>query len=239
MVDIWWYGQACFRVKGKSVSAVFDPYDPGFTGLGKLKLEADIVCVSHSHQDHNFVDAVSSPSGGPFGPVSGSEQSPTLREGPQDRRPFVISGPGEYEKSGVNVIGVASFHDDEQGAKRGKNTIYNMSIDGINVVHLGDFGQKKLTQEQVEQLSNCDVLLIPVGSVYTISGKEAGDIIAQIEPKIIVPMHYKLDGLKFDLDPVSVFLSAMGKEGLEPQGKLSVSRERLPTEPEVVLLQKQ
>ncbi|MBI2327356.1 MBL fold metallo-hydrolase [Candidatus Curtissbacteria bacterium] len=217
MVDIWWWGQACFRVKGKNTAVVFDPYDPNFTGLPKFKAEADIVCISHSHQDHNFAEAVTSDSG----------------------NPFVISGPGEYEKSGVNIVGIASFHDDEEGAKRGKNTIYNMAIDGVNVVHLGDFGQKKLTQEQVEQLSNCDVLLIPVGSVYTISGKEAGDIIAQIEPKIIVPMHYKIDGLKFDLDPVSVFLSAMGKEKLEPQAKLSISFERLPSEPEVVLLQKQ
>lgn len=217
MVDIWWHGQACFRVKGKNVSVVFDPYDPTFTGLGKLKLEADIVCVSHSHKDHNFVEAVTSASG----------------------KPFVISGPGEYEKSGVNIVGVASFHDDSQGKERGKNTIYNMAIDGVNIVHLGDFGQKKLTQDQVEQLSNCDVLLIPVGSVYTISGKEAGDIIAQIEPKIIVPMHYKIDGIKFDLDGVKTFLSAMGKEGLAPQPKLSVSEEKLPDEPEVVLFEKQ
>jgi len=217
MVDIWWHGQACFRVKGKNTSVVFDPYDPDFTGLPKFKAEADIVCISHSHRDHNFAEAVTSESG----------------------KPFVISGPGEYEKSGVNIVGIASFHDDNGGKERGKNTIYNMAIDGVNIVHFGDFGQKKLTQEQVEQLSNCDVLLIPVGSVYTISGKEAPDIISQIEPKIIIPMHYKTDGLKFDLDPVSAFLSAMGKEGLEPQPKLSVSRERLLDEPEVVLLQKQ
>jgi len=218
MVDIWWLGQACFRVKGKNVSVVFDPYDSGFTGLTKLKVEGDIVCVSHSHQDHNFVEAVSTSEGG---------------------QPFVISGPGEYEKSGVNIVGISGFHDDQAGSQRGKNTIYNMAVEGVNIVHMGDFGQKKLTQEQVEQLSNCDVLLIPVGSIYTISGREAPDIISQIEPKIIVPMHYKIDGLKFDLEPVNVFLSAMGKEGLEPQTKLSVSHERLPAEPEVVLLAKQ
>ena len=106
-------------------------------------------------------------------------------------------------------------------------------------MHLGDLGQKKLTQEQVEELSGCDVLFIPVGSVYTISGKDAGDVIAQIEPKIIVPMHYKIEGLKIDLAGVETFLSAMGKEKLESVPKLSVSRERLPEEPEVVLLQKQ
>lgn len=219
MVDIWWYGQACFKVRGKSASVVFDPYDPAFTGLPPLKIAGDIVCVSHQHQDHNNASAV----------------VPT-EEG---KTPFVISGPGEYEILGVNIVGIASFHDDSNGKERGKNTIYLATVDGVNIVHLGDLGQKKLTQEQVEALSVCDVLLIPVGSVYTISGRDAPEVIAQIEPKIIVPMHYKIPGLKFDLDDVSVFLSAVGRENLAAQPKLAVSVERLPEEPEVVLLQKQ
>lgn len=219
MVDIWWYGQACFRVKGKGASVVFDPYDSDFTGLARLKLNADIVCVSHDHRDHNNASVV----------------SPT-EEG---KSPYVIAGPGEYEIAGVNIVGVTSFHDDKNGQERGKNTIYHVTVDDVNIVHCGDLGQKKLTQEQVEGLASCDVLLIPVGSLYTISGREAPDIISQIEPKIIIPMHYKIEGLKFDLDPVSVFLSAMGKEKLDPQPKLSISRERLPEEPEVVLLAKQ
>lgn len=219
MVDVWFHGQACVRVKGKSATIVFDPYDEEFTGLDKLKVTADIVCVSHDHKDHNNISAV----------------SPT-EEGKQ---PFVISGPGEFEISGVNIIGISSFHDDKEGAERGKNTIYSATIDEVNFVHLGDLGQKSLTQEQVQELSSCDVLFIPVGSVYTISGKDAPDIISQIEPKIIVPIHYKLPGLKFDLEPVDTFLSTMGKENLEPVQKLSVSKERLPEEPEVVVLEKQ
>lgn len=219
MIDIWWYGQACFRVKGKNAALVFDPYSQEFIGLSKLKLSADIVCVSHDHGDHNNI-----------GSVSGVEEG---------KNPFVISGPGEYEISGVNIVGVSSFHDDRGGAERGKNTIYHVTIDEIRIVHLGDLGQKKLTQEQVEILSACDVLLIPVGSVYTISGSDAPDIISQIEPKIIVPMHYKIDGLKAPLEEVSVFLKSMGKEKLESVAKLSISRERLPEEPEVVILAKQ
>lgn len=219
MVDIWWHGQACFRIKGKNATVVFDPYDADFTGLSPLKISSDIVCVSHDHKDHNNATV-----------VKGDEEG---------KAPFVISGPGEYEISGVNIVGIGSFHDEKEGAERGLNTIYQATIDEINIVHLGDLGQKKLTQEQVEALSSCDVLLIPVGSVYTISGKDAGDIIAQIEPKIVIPMHYKIDGLKFDLEPVSVFLSSVGREKIEPQPKLSVSRERLPEELEVVLLQRQ
>lgn len=219
MVDIWWYGQACFKVRGRDASVVFDPYDASFTGLGKLKVSGDIVCVTHDHRDHNNASIVSA--------------------AVEDRAPFVISGPGEYEIAGVNIVGIASFHDDKNGAERGGNTVYLATIDDVNIVHLGDLGQKKLTQEQVEALSVCDVLLIPVGSVYTISGRDAPEIISQIEPKIIVPMHYKTPGLAFDLDPVSIFLSAVGKEKIEPQPKLSVARDRLPEEPEIVLLAKQ
>lgn len=219
MLDIYFHGQACVRVKGRDATIVFDPYDPNFVGLSPLKVTGDIVCVTHDHRDHNN-----------FSAVSGTEE---------DKKPFVIAGPGEYEISGVTIVGVPSFHDDREGAERGKNTIYNVTVDEVNIVHLGDLGQKKLSQEQVEALSTCDVLFIPVGSVYTISGRDAPDIISQIEPKIIVPIHYKIDGLKFPLDEVGVFLKAMGKENIEPLQKLSVSRERLPEEPEIVLLQKQ
>lgn len=219
MVDIWWYGQACFKVKGKNASVVFDPYDGDFTGLGSLKISGDIVCVTHDHRDHNNWQVVA-----------------PAQEG---KAPFVINGPGEYEILQVNIVGIASFHDDRGGEERGRNTIYLATVDDVNIVHLGDLGQKKLTQEQVEAVSSCDVLLIPVGSVYTISGRDAPEIISQIEPKIIVPMHYKIPGLKFELEDVGVFLSGVGRENLAAVPKLSVSAERLPEEPEVVLLEKQ
>lgn len=220
MVDVYFHGQACVRVKGKNTTVVFDPYDAAFTGLSPLKITADIVCISHDHKDHNNASVV-------------------LAVDEEAKAPFVISGPGEYEIAGVNIVGISSFHDEKEGTERGKNTIYHVVVDEISFVHLGDLGQKKLSQDQVEELSGSDVLFIPVGSVFTISGKDASDIIAQIEPKIIVPIHYKLPGLKFELDEVGAFLKAMGCENLEPQPKLSVSLEKLPEEPEVVLLEKQ
>lgn len=219
MVDITWYGQACFKIKGRVASVVLDPYDADFTGLKPLKLESQIVCTTHDHKDHNNTAV-----------VRGVEEG---------QSPFVISGPGEYEISGVNIWGVASFHDDQQGAQRGKNTIYLVTIDEVNIVHLGDLGQKKLTQEQSEALSTCDVLMIPVGGVYTIDASDATDIIASLEPKVIIPMHYKVEGLKFDLAPISDFLKQMGKENIEPIAKFSVSQEKLPEEPEIVVLEKQ
>ncbi len=219
MIDIWWYGQACFKVKGKDASVVFDPYDPQYTGLKPQKLDANIVCVTHDHGDHNAASG-----------VHGVEEG---------ENPFVIAGPGEYEKSQVNIVGIASFHDDKQGQERGKNTIYLVTIDDVNIVHLGDLGQSKLTQDQIEELSLCDVLMIPVGGVYTITARDAPDIIASIEPKVVIPMHYKVPGLKFGLESVDGFLKAMGKEGTETQSKLSVSRERLPEELEIAVLQQQ
>ena len=147
MVDITWHGQACFKIKGRAASVVFHPYDAHFPGLKPLKLEADMVCVTHDHKDHNNTNAVKTTEG---------------------QEPFVIAGPGEYEKSGVNIVGVSSFHDNSQGQERGKNTIYNITCDEVNVVHLGDLGQKKLSQEQVETLSSCDVLLIPTTATFTI-----------------------------------------------------------------------
>ena len=157
----------------------------------------------------------------------------------EGKDPLVITGPGEYEISQMDIVGIASYHDSKQGAERGKNTIYNAKVDDINIVHLGDLGQPKLSEEQVEQLSSCDVLFIPVGGVYTISAKEAPDVISQIEPKIVIPMHYKIDRLKFDLAPVDKFLSAMGKAKKEPQNKLSLSKDKLPEEIEIVVLNKQ
>lgn len=215
MVDIYFYGQACFKIRGKGASVVLDPYSNDFTGLKLPKLDANIVCVTHDHEDHNFVQGVKG--------IDGNE-------------PFLIKGPGEYEISGVNIVGVSSLHDDKEGAERGKNTIYQITIDEVNVVHLGDLGQKKLTQEQVEEIS-CDVLLIPVGGTYTIGAKDAPEIIAQLEPKIIVPMHYKVPNLKFDLEEVDAFLKTMGKENSEKMSKLSVSRDKLPEEVEISLLE--
>ena len=217
-MDIYWYGQACFKLKGKGASAILDPYDPEFTGLKLPKdLSADVTLVSHSHQDHNNTKAVISPSGTPA---------------------MDFTRPGEYEVAGIVITGIDSFHDDKEGAERGKNTIFHLFVDGLNLVHLGDFGQTKLTEEQLAQIGEVDILMIPVGSIFTIDGKVASEIVSQLEPKVIIPMHYKIEGLKFELDPVDNFLKEMGAEGVVVQHKLSITKEKLPEEPMVVVLGK-
>lgn len=212
-MDIYSLGHACFKIKGKTSTAIIDPFDPEFTGLKLPKdLSADIALKSHDHQDHSYLSA-----------VTGDHIN--------------IVGPGEYEVKGVMITGISSFHDKTQGSERGKNTIYHFEIEGLNVVHLGDLGHK-LTEEQTEEIGTTDILLIPVGGVYTIDAKEASEVVAQLEPRIIIPMHYGTPGLKFNLAPVEDFLKEMGVEKIEPQPKLSITKDKLPEEPQVIVLAK-
>ncbi len=212
-MDIYFYGQACFKLKGKTASVVIDPYKEDFTGLKLPKDLSAIVGIStHNHDDHNNL-----------GVITGAE--------------LLVTGPGEYEVGGVSITGVSTYHDKEKGEQRGKNTVYNISVDGLNIVHLGDLGDK-LTEEQVDEIGSTDILLVPVGGIYTIDSKTASDIVSQLEPKIVIPMHYQLPGLKFELDPLENFLKEMGFESTEPLPKLSVTRDKLPDELQVVVLNK-
>ncbi len=207
-MDIYWYGQSCFKLKGKKASVAIDPFDPEFTGLKLPKdLSSDAVLVSHQHKDHNFTSAL-----------------------------MVFDRPGEYEVGGAVITGISSFHDNSNGSERGTNTIFHLLFDNLDIVHLGDLGQSKLTEEQVAQIGATDILLIPVGGVYTIDAKVASDIVSQLEPKIIIPMHYKIEGLKFELEGVDNFLKEMGAEAAVPQPKLSINKDKLPEEPQVILL---
>lgn len=213
-MDIYWYGQACFKLKGKQTSVIIDPFSSEYTGLKLPRdMSADIAIKTHDHNDHNNLSAVTGD-------------------------PVLVTGPGEYEIKGVAITGVQTSHDQKGGEERGKNTVYTIHIDGLNIVHLGDLGESKLTQEQIEGIGLCDILLIPVGGVYTITPEEAAQLVSQLEASIIVPMHYKLPGLKFDLSEVDTFLKEMGVENIAPQPKLTITRDKLPAEPQVVVLSK-
>jgi L-ascorbate metabolism protein UlaG (beta-lactamase superfamily) len=208
-MDITWLGHSCFKLKGSHATVVTDPYSPeiGYS-LGKIK--ADIVTVSHEHPGH----------GKPEG-VGGD--------------PKIIKRPGEYEVSGVLIIGIDTFHDKEKGAQRGKNTVYLLEIDEVSICHLGDLGHV-LNGEQVEEIDDVDVLMLPVGGVSTINAATAAEVVRQIEPKIVIPMHYQTPALKFELDPVEKFLKEIGAKQVEPVLKLSVSKSSLPPTTQVVLL---
>lgn len=204
---ISWYGQSCFRVQSGERTLIFDPFAKTI-GLTPPALQADIVLVTHNHPDHANIHAIK----GEY---------------------FLINGSGEYEVKGVKVLGIDSFHDDEQGAKRGFNTIYRVELESLRLLHLGDIGQPALDNGQVEEIDEVDIVMVPVGGVFTTNAKQAVDIIKQIEPKIIIPMHYLLPQLTIqELDGVDKFLEEIGEEGITPQEKLTIKQKDLPTEEE-------
>jgi L-ascorbate metabolism protein UlaG (beta-lactamase superfamily) len=150
----------------------------------------------------------------------------------------LVSGPGEYEVKGVFIQGIPSFHDDKEGKEKGQNTIYVIETEEMRICHLGDLGQKQLTDEQLEKIDSVDILMIPVGGGYTIDSSAAQKIISQIEPLVVIPMHYDIPKLKIKLDDVSNFLKAMGNKSAVPQDKFVVKSSTLPKEGmEIVILQ--
>ncbi len=209
-MEITWLGHSCFKLKGKQATLITDPCPPDL-GYSIGKQTANVITLSHHHPGHSFSQDI----GG-------------------DAR--VVSGPGEYEISNMLIIGVASFHDNDKGASRGKNTIYLIEMDEVSICHLGDLGHV-LNDEQVEELGNVDVLLIPVGGASTLNAPLAAEVVRQLEPKIVVPMHYQTEALKRKLEPVESFLKETGVHDITPQAKLAVTKTNLPLTMQVVLLE--
>ncbi len=201
-------GHSCFRIRGNQAVIITDPFPPdsGYT-LGKQT--ADIVTVSHQDPSHSYVDG-----------VTGAH---------------VIKSPGEYEIAGVLVLGVGTYHDSVKGQAKGKNTVYLMEVDGVSICHLGDIGHQ-LTDEQLEELGHVDILMIPVGGVSTLNASMAAQLIRKIEPKMVIPMHYKTDKTKRDLEPVENFIKEMGTLMVEPKPKLSVTKTTLPLTLQITVL---
>lgn len=178
---IKWLGHSCFKItSGKGIRIVTDPFDDN-VGYKLPAVETDIVTISHGHYDHNFVDC-----------VKGNFQ--------------VVSKVGNFYVKDIPIMGIHTYHDEEQGIKRGSNIVYTFEIDGMKLCHLGDLGHA-LTPSQVEIIGKVDILLIPVGGVYTINSETALNVVQQINPSIIIPMHYKTAALKFNLDGLESFIA--------------------------------
>ena len=198
LMIITWLGQACFKIQSGDLVIAVDPYSKEI-GLTAPRFRADILLVTHEHYDHANVDSI--PAGA-----------------------LVIKGPGEYESKGVYIKGIETFHDNSQGKERGLNTIYKIELEDIRIAHLGDFGEKSMRDETLEEVGSVDILMIPVGGKYTIDGEEAAKIVKQIEPRFVIPMHYKIPGLKIGLDGAENFLKEMGAGKNQPQEKLVVKK---------------
>lgn len=211
-MEISYLGHSCFKLVGKKISVLIDPFSPEKIGLKLSKQDADVVTVSHGHRDHDYVEIM------------------------KDNY-LLLNSPGEYEVKDSEIMGIESFHDEEKGEIRGHNTIFTFDIDGVKVAHLGDLGTE-LTSEQLDKMDGVDVLLIPVGGFYTIDPKTAIKVISQVEPKIVIPMHYK-DGISLsDVDKMSTLEDFLKEMSVEPvkQDKLKVTTKDLPQELEIVTL---
>ena len=221
-MQITWLGQSCFKIQDKEAVIVTDPYSPQY-GLKLPRLKADIITVSHQHEDHNYIEKI---------------------KGITQEKPFIIDNEGEYEVRGIFVQGLKSWHDSKEGAERGKNIIYYFRLDNnLTVVHLGDLGVTKLSNDQMGLIEGVDILMIPVGGVFTINAAQAAQVISEIEPRVVIPMHYQIPGLKIKggktkLDPIDEFTKEMGVKQADAQDKLKIAKKDLPQDDMKVVLLK-
>ena len=175
--SIKWNGHSCFTITSENgIKIVTDPFGEGI-GYKVQDLYAEIVSVSHDHFDHNYLEAVKS-------------NFTAIRE--RDK----------FNVEGININGTKTYHDTESGAQRGENTVYKYEVDGGIVCHLGDLGHE-LTNEQIKSIGKVDILMIPVGGLYTIDGETAAKVVNQLNPKVVMPMHYKTEVLSADFGELS------------------------------------
>lgn len=218
-MNITWHGYSCFRIqeqnRDRDVTLVTDPYAPEGGKKMPRGLSADIITISHDHPRHNHVEAV----GG---------------------NPFIIDSPGEYEIKEMYVSGVATYHDKVEGKEKGKNVIYYINADGLHLLHLGDLNHP-LEEKHMEELHEIDVLFVPVGGGGDVlTAKQAAEVVSQIEPRLIIPMHYKTAGFCPKCDPIEAFIKATGLIRPEPVAKLKISGKDLPQEEmRVIILEPQ
>jgi L-ascorbate metabolism protein UlaG (beta-lactamase superfamily) len=211
-MELTWLGHSCFRLRGKDATLITDPPSP-VTGYSLGRVTADIVTISHQHVGHNYVKGI----GGD---------------------PRVVSGPGEYEISQILIAGVQTYHDDERGKRLGRNTAYLITVDDVHFCHLGDLGTL-LDDEAQEALAGADVLFVPVGGGNALNAERAAEVVAQLEPSIIVPMHYSTPSYRpgdVPLETLDKFCHEMGVEMTEPLPKAVITKPTLPAETQVLIL---
>ena len=211
-----WLGHSAFLLTASDgTRIVTDPYVPGsFNGdiqYGPIRETADAVTVSHHHQDHD-----------------GTAGLPG--------RPKVIEGSGSFKAGSVSITGVESFHDDNQGARRGRNTVFVFDADGLRVCHCGDLGHV-LSDNQVAAIGKVDVLLVPVGGTFTVDAAGARRVAARLGARVTIPMHFKTDKLSFGIDGVEGFTRGQANVKRLNQTEVELGADKLPPSPETWVLE--
>lgn len=215
-MEINWYGLSCFRIREGGATIVCDPYDKSI-GSYLNRPRADIVTISHDQKGHNAIKQVTG-------------------------EPRVLSGPGEYETNSVFVTGMVTKHGKKKDeSDRERNIAYFFEVGDFTVGHLGDIGQMpKQAQFEDVQISEVDILIVPIGGGDTFDPTQAVDIVGMLEPKIVIPMHYQQEGMGAkwigDLESVDRFISELGVPAPEAQSTLKISKSGLPEEAQIILL---
>ena len=208
-MEIVWLGHSSFRIRAREATVITDPCPPS-TGYAIGKPTADIVTLSHAHDDHTYLKAVAG-------------------------KPTVLDSVGEYEISGAFLTAIPIYHDEEKGGERGKNLAFVIEMEGIKICHLGDLGHTP-TADQAEGMTGADVLMIPVGGDSTIDGARAAEIVSMLDARIVIPMHYKTPVSKGSLEPADRFLKEMQASAVQAQPKLSLTYTTVPSDTQVILL---
>lgn len=203
---ITWLGHASFLIESGEKKLVTDPYDK--IGLEFPAVAADVVTTSHSHFDHCATDKV----GG---------------------TPKVISGTGKFEETPFVIMGFATYHDESKGSERGDNTVYVIEAEGLRVCHLGDLGHQ-LSDDEAVKFGRVDVLMVPVGGNYTIDAAGAAQVVEVLNPKIVLPMHYKVPGLSLPISSVVDFTNRF--KTVRETEVLDITGNTLPMETEILVL---
>jgi len=212
-MKIKWLGHASFLISSETgVKIITDPYPQG-SGLSYVPINeaADVVTMSHDHFDHNNVSSVPG-------------------------KPQIITGSGNTNVKGIQFNGIAAHHDQSQGKERGANTIFCFSVDGVKLCHLGDLGHR-LSQEQIDEIGGIDILLVPIGGVFTIDAKMAGAVVDDLKPRVAIPMHYKTAKCDWPLNTVDDFV--LDKKNVKKinSSELEFKAGELPEATEIIVLQ--
>jgi L-ascorbate metabolism protein UlaG (beta-lactamase superfamily) len=213
-VAVRWWGQAMVSIETYwGLTVVIDPFPPNI-GYDDPQLAADLVLITHEHPDHNHAQIVR----GQPTVVHGLDEQGKVRAVHHvlDRLPNAL-GPtwqsvdAAGERSGHEIVvqTIPAWHDDEEGGARGGNALFVVDVDGVRIVHCGDLGQAKLTDEQLAALGRVDVLFVPVGGIYTVDGPQAAEIIDQVNPRFAIPIHFKTPALSFQLHGIEPFIEAV------------------------------
>jgi L-ascorbate metabolism protein UlaG (beta-lactamase superfamily) len=210
-MKIRWIGHACFYIESGEARILTDPFESSVP-YPFPDLTADIVTVSHQHHDHNAVSRVKG-------------------------TPVVLDKPGATTVHGVAITGLASFHDDAKGAKRGKNLIFRFDLEGLRLAHLGDLGTA-LTDELRRELDEVEVLMIPVGGYYTIDAAEAAALVRSLpRVRVVLPMHYRTPPIaEWPIGPVDDFVRTMDNVRQIGHSETLVTKATLPESLEVRIL---